>query len=339
MPTRSWSIGCWQSPHWGEHRGRYWLDAARYADTNGIHFDNYREIWAYRDWVIDAFNRNMPFDQFTVEQLAGDLLPNATLDQQDRLRLQPLQHHHQRGRRDRRGIPGPLHPRPHRDHVAGLAGPDGRLRGLPRPQVRPAARSKSSTRCRPSSTTRTQPAMDGNVKDTPPVMFVPGTPEDRQRWQTLEGQLAELQQADRRPQAGGRGPISTNGSPARRSKSLSGQRARRRPAAARAAERGQGGPGGDHGRRQAADAGRWPRTPPGTRAKSPPRRSPPQAKTALEIADAGDFDRPAGLFLRRLGQAAPQGRLRGRASPAWTTSNDFRGWDLWIAERPRRRPT
>ena len=69
------------SPAWGEHRARYWLDAARYADTHGLHFDNYREIWSYRDWVIDAFNRNMPFDEFTVEQLAGDLLPEATLDQ------------------------------------------------------------------------------------------------------------------------------------------------------------------------------------------------------------------------------------------------------------------
>lgn len=70
-----------QSPHWGEHRGRYWLDAARYADTHGLHFDNYREMWPYRDWVIAAFNRNQPFDQFTIEQLAGDLLPNATIDQ------------------------------------------------------------------------------------------------------------------------------------------------------------------------------------------------------------------------------------------------------------------
>lgn len=69
------------SPAWGEHRGRYWLDVARYADTHGIHFDNYREMWSYRDWVIGAFNRNMPFDQFTIEQLAGDLLPNATLEQ------------------------------------------------------------------------------------------------------------------------------------------------------------------------------------------------------------------------------------------------------------------
>jgi hypothetical protein len=70
------------SPHYGEHRGRYWLDAARYADTHGIHIDNYREMWPYRDWVIQAFNRNQPFDRFTVEQLAGDLLPNHTVEQQ-----------------------------------------------------------------------------------------------------------------------------------------------------------------------------------------------------------------------------------------------------------------
>ncbi|MBL9167829.1 MAG: DUF1553 domain-containing protein [Verrucomicrobiales bacterium] len=70
-----------ESPRWGEHRGRYWLDAARYADTHGLHFDNYREMWPYRDWVIAAFNRNQPFDQFTLEQLAGDLLPGATQDQ------------------------------------------------------------------------------------------------------------------------------------------------------------------------------------------------------------------------------------------------------------------
>jgi hypothetical protein len=69
------------SKQWGEHRGRYWLDYARYADTHGIHFDNYREIWAYRDWVIKAFNENMRFDQFTIENLAGDLLPERTLDQ------------------------------------------------------------------------------------------------------------------------------------------------------------------------------------------------------------------------------------------------------------------
>jgi hypothetical protein len=69
------------SPHFGEQRARYWLDAARYGDTHGIHIDNYREIWPYRDWVIAAYNRNLPYDRFAIEQLAGDLLPNPTLEQ------------------------------------------------------------------------------------------------------------------------------------------------------------------------------------------------------------------------------------------------------------------
>ena len=66
---------------WGEHRTRYWLDAARYADTHGLHFDNYREMWPYRDWVIRAFNSNEAFDQFVIEQIAGDLLPEPSQDQ------------------------------------------------------------------------------------------------------------------------------------------------------------------------------------------------------------------------------------------------------------------
>ena len=73
------------SLEWGEHRGRHWLDYARYGDTNGIHIDNFREIWSYRQWVVNAFNRNMPFDQFTILQLAGDLVtdhgPNASPEQ------------------------------------------------------------------------------------------------------------------------------------------------------------------------------------------------------------------------------------------------------------------
>jgi mono/diheme cytochrome c family protein len=68
-------------PSYGEHRARYWLDAVRYADTHGYHFDNYRSIWPYRDWVIDAFNANQRFDRFTLEQIAGDLLPKATPNQ------------------------------------------------------------------------------------------------------------------------------------------------------------------------------------------------------------------------------------------------------------------
>ena len=69
------------SKRYGEHMARFWLDAARYGDTHGLHLDNERSIWPYRDWVIHSFNSNQPFDRFTVEQLAGDLLPGSTLEQ------------------------------------------------------------------------------------------------------------------------------------------------------------------------------------------------------------------------------------------------------------------
>lgn len=69
------------SPHFGERWASMWLDLARYADSKGYEKDLYRSIWKYRDWVIAAFNADMPFDQFTIEQLAGDLLPNPTEDQ------------------------------------------------------------------------------------------------------------------------------------------------------------------------------------------------------------------------------------------------------------------
>jgi mono/diheme cytochrome c family protein len=69
------------SPHYGERWGRHWLDLARYADTNGFTIDAPREIWKYRDWVVDALNRDLPFDRFVVEQMSGDMLPGATLEQ------------------------------------------------------------------------------------------------------------------------------------------------------------------------------------------------------------------------------------------------------------------
>jgi hypothetical protein len=69
------------SPHYGEHMATFWLDAARFADTNGYQNDFRRSMWLWRDWVIKAYNDNLPYDQFTIEQLAGDMLPNPTLEQ------------------------------------------------------------------------------------------------------------------------------------------------------------------------------------------------------------------------------------------------------------------
>ena len=76
-----WVDHLMESPRYGEHRARYWLDAARYGDTHGLHLDNERAIWPYRDWVVKAMNQNKRFDDFTIEQIAGDLLPNPSIDQ------------------------------------------------------------------------------------------------------------------------------------------------------------------------------------------------------------------------------------------------------------------
>ena len=69
------------SPHYGERWGRIWLDAARYADSDGFEKDKPRFVWMYRDWVINALNQDLPYDQFVIDQIAGDLLPHPTQDQ------------------------------------------------------------------------------------------------------------------------------------------------------------------------------------------------------------------------------------------------------------------
>lgn len=81
LTYEQWVAQLMASPHFGEKWARHWLDGARYADSNGYSIDAPRQIWKYRDWVINAMNRDMPFDQFTIEQIAGDMLPNATQDQ------------------------------------------------------------------------------------------------------------------------------------------------------------------------------------------------------------------------------------------------------------------
>ena len=120
------------SPAYGERWAQVWLDAARYADSKGYADDNARTIWKYRDWVIRAINANKPFDQFTVEQIAGDLLPDPAKPAErrpvDRDGLPP-QHADQRRRRHRRrGVPRRRRRRPRQHDVPGLDGGDDGVR-------------------------------------------------------------------------------------------------------------------------------------------------------------------------------------------------------------------
>jgi hypothetical protein len=180
------------SSHWGEHRARYWLDVARYADTHGIHIDNYREIWPYRDWVIGAYNRNLPFDQFTIEQLAGDLLPNRTLDQQVASGFNRCNITTSEGgaineeylvlyARDRTETTSQVW----LGLTAGCAVcHDHKFDPFSQRDFYSLSAFFNNT---------TQAAMDGNIKDTPPTVLVPRL-EDRARWFALDKEIAGVQQ-------------------------------------------------------------------------------------------------------------------------------------------------
>ena len=101
------------SPHYGERWGRIWLDAARYADSDGFEKDKPRFVWMYRDWVINALNADMPYDQFIIEQIAGDLLPNADAGSDGRHRLPAELDDQRRGRHRSRAVPHGGDVRPH----------------------------------------------------------------------------------------------------------------------------------------------------------------------------------------------------------------------------------
>lgn len=181
-----------KSPAWGEHRARYWLDAARYADTHGIHFDNYREMWSYRDWVINAFNRNLPFDQFTIEQLAGDLLPNRTLEQWiatgfNRCNITT----NEGGAIDEEYLV--LYARDRTETFAQVwLGLTANCAVCHHHKFDPLTMHDFYS-LSAFFNNSTQRAMDGNIKDTPPIVFVPRW-EDRDRYQQIGSERTALQQ-------------------------------------------------------------------------------------------------------------------------------------------------
>ena len=181
------------SPHWGEHRARYWLDAARYGDTHGIHIDNYREMYAYRDWVIKAFNENRPFDEFTVEQLAGDLLEAPTLDQLIATGLQRnnittneggvvVEEYEAIYARDRAETIGSVF----LGLTVGCATcHDHKFDPISQREFYALTAFFRNT---------TQYVMDGNISDPPPILVVPRD-EDRDAWYRLREEFGEIEDA------------------------------------------------------------------------------------------------------------------------------------------------
>ena len=181
------------SPHWGEHRARYWLDAARYGDTHGIHNDNYREMYAYRDWVIKAFNENQPFDDFTVEQIAGDLLEDPTLDQLIATGLQ------------RNNITTNEGGVVIEEYEAIYAKDRAETIGSVFMGLTVGCATCHDHKFDPISTAEfyaltaffqntTQYVMDGNIADPPPTLVVPRE-EDRDTWYRLREEVGEIEDA------------------------------------------------------------------------------------------------------------------------------------------------
>ena len=181
------------SPQWGEHRGRYWLDAARYADTHGIHFDNYREMWTYRNWVIRALNENRPFDQFTIEQLAGDLLPNPTLEQRIATGFIRCNITTNEGG----VIPEEylvLYTRDRTETAAQVWMGTTANCGVCHDHKFDSLTQREFYELSAFFNNSTQGAMDGNRQDTPPIVFVPAD-DDRPRWEELSPQLDAIRKS------------------------------------------------------------------------------------------------------------------------------------------------
>jgi mono/diheme cytochrome c family protein len=314
------------SDRWGEHRARYWLDVARYADTHGIHFDNYRENWVYRDWVINAFNRNMPFDQFTLEQLAGDLLPGRTVDQQVASGFNRCNITTNEGgtipeeylvfyTRDRTETASQVW----MGLTTGCAVcHDHKFDPISQKEFYQLAAFFNNT---------TQAAMDGNIKDTPPTIFVPRS-DDRPKWDALARDVEAA-----------KGLLEARRKSARAdfTKTLAaltpGVLSERVPAdGLRLLAPLSEGTGSST---QVTTRGAWRQVELGAATTWEPghvssRAIVFRAGVKLDLPEAGDFDRDQAFSYGawvRLPKNPPPGAVFARMMD---DGNDYRGWDLWI---------
>ncbi|MEM7600801.1 MAG: DUF1553 domain-containing protein [Verrucomicrobiota bacterium] len=178
------------SPHYGEHRARFWLDASRYADTHGMHLDNFREMWPYRDWVIAAFNENKSFDEFAIEQLAGDLLESPTRNQ---LIATGFNRNHITTA-EGGAIPAELEVRYMSDRADTMStvfmGLTAGCAACHDHKYDPISQREYYALTAFFANNET-PAMDGNMRDHHPTLVVPNS-EDAEEWETLMDEREEL---------------------------------------------------------------------------------------------------------------------------------------------------
>ena len=300
-----------------ENFARHWLDAARYADTHGIHIDNYRAIWPYRDWVIRAFKDNMPWDQFTTEQIAGDMLPDKTLEQIVAT-----------------GFGRCL-------ATTGEGGAIGEeyeaIYAKDRVETVSAVWLGLTTGCASCHDHKFDPvskkefyqlaaffrntpmtALDGNRADHPPNVFVP-VPEDRERWASLTTEIAEVEKLSAAREKSSRPEFDAwlaNASIAP-DRSIDSTLHLHLPLA------DTEGPLRGFVDGQPRE---WPFE--GERVDAPFGKAPVISKSPVELGDIAGFTRSDkvtyGCFIRLEGK--PSGAVIARMNPA----ESFRGWDLYL---------
>jgi len=314
------------SPHWGEHRGRYWLDAARYGDTHGIHFDNFREMWTFRDWVIGAYNRNLPFDQFTIEQLAGDLLPNRTVDQHvasgfNRCNITT----NEGGIIDEEYLV--LYTRDRTETTSqvwmGLTTGcavchDHKFDPLSQREFYELAAFFNNT---------TQGARDGNISNTPPIITVP-KPEDRARWEEVTREITQLKEKLEARKKLARGDFDKwliTAKPEAAGKDISAGLVFRAPLT-----EGKGKEFTVHvagkPRKVTLESGFTFST-----GRSPTGKAfAIQPGASLEFSDAGDFNEKKGYTVSAWIKPTKRNQNGAIISRMDSPTKNFRGWDLWL---------